>query len=127
MTAKDDDKQERRTVMANANVVTLTNENWENEVVKSDKPVLVDFYAVWCVPCRALAPTIDKLADKYAGKVKVGKLNTDEAQDVAIRYGISSIPTVMLFNGGEQPVEKIVGGGNAEAYYSKLIDRVLTK
>jgi thioredoxin 1 len=122
-----DDEHERRAGMASANVMTLTNDNWEQEVVRSDKPVLVDFYAHWCVPCRALAPTIDKLADKYAGKIKVGKLNTDDAQDVAIKYGISSIPTVMLFNGGEQPVEKVVGGGNSEAYYSKMIDRLLTK
>jgi thioredoxin 1 len=83
--------------MASANVVELTADNWETEVVKSDKPVLVDFWAVWCGPCRALAPTIDRLADQYAGKVKVGKLNTDEAPDIAVRYGISSIPQVMLF------------------------------
>jgi thioredoxin 1 len=112
--------------MANANVVNLTTENWEAEVVKTDKPVLVDFWAAWCAPCRALGPTIDRLADKYAGKVKVGKLNTDEAQDVAIRYGISSIPMVMLFNGGEQPVDKTVGA-QPETVYVKMIDRVLGK
>ena len=113
--------------MASPNVVELTADNWEQEVVKSDKPVLVDFWAVWCGPCRQLSPTIDKIANDFGGKVKVGKLNTDDAQDVAIKYGISSIPTVMLFNGGEQPVEKVVGGGNSEAYYSKMIDRLLTK
>jgi thioredoxin 1 len=110
--------------MANANVVQLTTENWETEVAKSDKPVLVDFWAVWCGPCRALGPTIDRLADKYAGKVKVGKLNTDDAQEVAIKYGISSIPMVMLFNGGDEPVDKTVGA-QPEGVYVKMIDRVL--
>jgi thioredoxin 1 len=110
--------------MANANVVTLTEENWEKEVVQSDKPVLVDFWAVWCGPCRALGPTIDKLADKYAGKVKVGKLNVDEAQNVAAEYGISSIPMVMLFKGGKNPVDQMVGL-NREDVYDKMITRVL--
>ena len=111
--------------MASANVVELTADNWETEVVKSDKPVLVDFWAVWCGPCRALAPTIDRLADQYAGKLKVGKLNTDEAPDVAVRYGISSIPQVMLFKGGtDQPVDKTVGA-QPEANFVKMINRVL--
>jgi thioredoxin 1 len=111
--------------MASANVVELTADNWETEVVKSDKPVLVDFWAVWCGPCRALAPTIDRLADQYAGKVKVGKLNTDEAPDIAVRYGISSIPQVMLFKGGtDEPVDKTVGA-QPEANFVKMINRVL--
>jgi thioredoxin 1 len=110
--------------MANANVMTLTEENWEKEVVQSDKPVLVDFWAVWCGPCRALGPTIDKLADKYAGKVKVGKLNVDEAQNIAATYGISSIPLVMLFKGGQNPVDQMVGL-NREDVYDKMLSRVL--
>jgi len=111
--------------MANANVVELTVDNWDQEVVKSDKPVLVDFWAVWCGPCRALSPIIDRLADQYAGKVKVGKLNTDEAPDIAVRYGISSIPQVMLFKGGsDQPVDKTVGA-QPEANFVKMINRVL--
>ena len=110
--------------MANANVLTLTEENWEKEVVQSDKPVLVDFWAVWCGPCRALGPTIDKLADKYAGKVKVGKLNVDEAQNIAANYGISSIPLVMLFKGGQNPVDQMVGL-NREDVYDKMLSRVL--
>ncbi len=117
--------KERQTNMASANVIELTADNWEREVVQSDKPVLVDFWAVWCGPCRALAPTIDKLADQYAGKVKVGKLNTDEAPDIAVRYGISSIPMVMLFKGGsDQPVDKTVGA-QPEANFVKMINRAL--
>src|SRR5882757_4272555 len=95
--------------MASANVLELTTANWESEVVKSDKPVLVDFWAAWCGPCRALGPTIDRIADQFAGKVKVGKLNTDDHQDIAIKYGISTIPQVLLFKGSDQPLEKVVG------------------
>src|SRR5207247_3187192 len=80
---------ERRQGMANANVIELTAANWEQEVAKSDKPVLVDFWAVWCGPCRMLAPTIDKLADQFAGKVKVGKLNTDHSPEIAVKDGIN--------------------------------------
>jgi thioredoxin 1 len=95
--------------MASANVVELTKDNWEKEVVQSDLPVLVDFWAVWCGPCRLLAPTIDKIADQFAGKLKVGKLNTDDNQEVAIRYRINAIPQVMIFKGSDQPVAKEVG------------------
>jgi thioredoxin 1 len=110
--------------MASANVVELTAANWDKEVVQSDKPVLVDFWAVWCGPCRALAPTIDRLADQFAGKVKVGKLNTDDSPDIAVRYGISSIPQVMIFKGSDQPVERTVGV-QPEASLVKMINRVL--
>jgi thioredoxin 1 len=110
--------------MANPNVAEFTTENWETEVVKSDKPVLVDFWAPWCGPCRALAPTIDRLADQYAGKLKVGKLNTDDNQDTAVRYGISGIPQVLIFRGGDQPKERVVGL-TSEKELAKLIDRVL--
>jgi thioredoxin 1 len=109
--------------MANPNVMEFTAQNWEQEVVKSDKPVLVDFWAPWCGPCRQLAPTIDGLANKYAGKVKVGKLNTDDNQDVAVRYSISGIPAVLLFKGGEQK-EKIVGL-QREDVFVKSLDRLL--
>jgi thioredoxin 1 len=110
--------------MASANVMELTAANWEKEVVQSDKPVLVDFWAVWCGPCRALAPTIDRLADQFAGKVKVGKLNTDDSPEIAVRYGISSIPQVMIFKGSDQPVERTVGV-QPEASLVKLVNRVL--
>jgi thioredoxin 1 len=110
--------------MASANVVELTSANWAQEVEQSDKPVLVDFWAVWCGPCRALSPTIERLADQFAGKVKVGKLNTDENSDIAIRYGINSIPAVLIFKGGSQPVERTVGV-RPEAEFVKMINRVL--
>jgi thioredoxin 1 len=77
-------------------------------VINSETPVLVDFWAEWCMPCRMLAPTIDKIAKEYVGKVKVGKLDTDANRDVSIKYGISAIPTVILFKGG-QVVQKFVG------------------
>jgi thioredoxin 1 len=94
--------------MASANVREFTDANFENEVLESDVPVLVDFWAEWCMPCRMLAPTIDKIADAYAGKVKVGKVDTDSNREVAMRYGINAIPTVILFKGGEV-AQKFVG------------------
>src|SRR5215217_4258104 len=94
--------------MANANVKEFTDQNFEDEVLKSDKPVLVDFWAEWCMPCRMLTPTIEKLANDYAGKVKVGKVDTDSNRDVSMKYGISAIPTVILFRGG-QVAQKFVG------------------
>src|SRR5262245_27986749 len=111
--------------MASANVVELTTDNWEQEVVKSDKPVLVDVWAPWCGPCRALGPTIDRLADQFAGKIKVGKLNLDDSQDVAIRYGISAIPQLFIFHGGDQPKERPSPGAHSEAEIVKMINRVL--
>ncbi len=110
--------------MASANVVELTTDNWEKEVVQSDKPVLVDFWAVWCGPCRLLAPTIDKIADQFAGKLKVGKLNTDDHPQVAVRYGISAIPQVLLFKGSDKPVDKMVGNQPMTALV-QMINRVL--
>ena len=95
--------------MANANVVEFTTENWQKEVVESPIPVLVDFWAPWCGPCRLLGPTIDKIADQFAGRVKVGKLNTDDNQDIGVQYAISAIPQLLLFHGGEQPKQRLVG------------------
>lgn len=84
-----------------AGTMTITEENFENEVLKSDTPVLVDFWAEWCAPCVALGPVIEELAADYDGKVKVGKLNIDEAQGISVKYGIMSIPTVAIFKNGE--------------------------
>ena len=94
--------------MASKNVVEFTDSNFESEVLQSDKPVLVDFWAEWCMPCRMLAPTIDKIAESYSEKVKVGKLDTDSNREIAIKYQISAIPTVILFKNG-QVAQKFVG------------------
>ena len=79
----------------------LTSENFDREVLNSDKPVVVDFWATWCGPCRMLAPVIEEIANEYAGKVKVGKVNVDDERELALEYGVSSIPTVMVFQNGE--------------------------
>ena len=110
--------------MANENVMEFTAENWNQEVVNSDKPVLVDFWAPWCGPCRALGPTIDKIAAQFAGRIKVGKLNTDEHGDMAVKYGISGIPQVLLFKGSDQPRERLVGL-QSEAALVKIVNKVL--
>ena len=94
--------------MASDAVVTFTDDNFEQEVTQSDTPVLVDFWAEWCAPCRLLAPTIDELAQQYQGKVKIGKLDTDANRDVAMKHQISMIPTIILYKGGEV-VKKITG------------------
>ena len=94
--------------MASENVKEFTDQNFETEVLKSDQPVLVDFWAEWCPPCRALTPTIEKLANDYVGKVKVGKVDTDSNRDISIKYNISSIPTLLVFKNG-QIAQKFVG------------------
>jgi thioredoxin 1 len=94
--------------MAGNNVIQITDANFEEEVTKSTTPVLVDFWAEWCQPCRRLAPTIEKIAADYAGKVKVGKLDTDANHATASKFGISAIPTVIVFKGG-QVAQKFVG------------------
>ncbi len=86
--------------------VTLS--NFDQEVLHSETPVLVDFWATWCGPCKMIAPFVDQIATEYEGKIKVGKLDADEHQDVLMRYGIMGIPTLILFKGGE-PVVRITG------------------
>lgn len=95
--------------------VTLTDQNFEEEVINSDKPVLVDFWAAWCGPCRMLAPVIDEVAEELGDDVKVGKLNVDENPEMAAKYKIMSIPSVKLFKDGEV-VEDLVGLRPKDAY-----------
>jgi thioredoxin 1 len=94
--------------MASSDVVTLQDATFDQEVLTSDIPVLVDFWAVWCGPCKAVAPAVDELAKQYKGKVKVAKMDVDEHQKVPQQYGIRSIPTLLVFKGG-RVVDTIVG------------------
>ena len=89
-------------------ILNVTDASFEEEVLKSELPVLVDFWAVWCGPCRMVAPTVESMAQEYAGKLKVAKVNVDENQAIPAQYGIMSIPTLLLFKGGELK-ETIVG------------------
>ena len=99
--------------------ITLTDKNFEEEVLKSDKPVLVDFWAPWCGPCRMVAPVVEEIAEEYEGKVKVGKANTDEIPNIAGQYGITSIPTLIIFKDGK-PAEQIIGAVPKTAITEKL-------
>jgi thioredoxin 1 len=94
--------------MASENVQTYTDGNFDSDVIKADQPVLVDFWAEWCGPCRAMEPSINALAGDYVGKVAVGKLNVDDNPSITMRYMVRGIPTVMLFKGGEI-VDQVVG------------------
>lgn len=105
--------------MASEAVQTFTDANFEEEVLKSDVPVLVDFWAEWCMPCKMLAPVIDELAEKYEGKAKIGKLDTDANKETAVKYGIQSIPTVILIKNGE-PVKNLIGMQPAAAYAEEI-------
>lgn len=109
--------------MAGNNVLQITDANFEQEVLKSTTPVLVDFWAEWCQPCRRLAPTIEKLATDYAGRVKVGKVDTDANHAVASKFGIKSIPTVILFKAGAV-VQELVGL-RGEKDFREALDRAL--
>lgn len=109
--------------MASDKIVTLTKDNFDQEVVSSDKPVLIDFWASWCGPCRAVAPVMDELAEEYEGKAKVCKVNVDDEGELAAKFRVMSIPTIMLYKNGEM-VEKVIGARSKEEF-AKLLDKNL--
>ena len=94
--------------MSAPNILTLSDANFDQEVLKSTTPVVVDFWAEWCGPCKMIAPMLDELAGEYAGKVKIGKVNTDQSQQLAVQYRINSIPTLLFFKAG-QVVDQVIG------------------
>ena len=108
--------------MASPLISALTQDNFEKEVLQSATPVLVDFWAEWCGPCKMIAPLLDELADEYQGKIKIGKVNIDEQQELATKYGIRAIPTLLLINKG-QVAEQMVGAKSKRDLKASL-DRV---
>ncbi len=109
--------------MRKTEVKVIEEKDFESEVLKSDKPVFVDFYADWCGPCRMVAPVIDELSLEYDGKVKFVKINVDYAPDVASRYGIMSIPTLIIFKDGK-PAKTLIGAAS-KSQYARMIEEVL--
>lgn len=105
----------------NQYVNDVSDSSFETDVLQSDKPVLVDFWAAWCAPCRMLAPTVDAVAEKYASNAKVVKLNVDDNPGISQRYGIKGIPTLILFKNGKEE-ERVVGATSKEAI-SRMIDK----
>lgn len=103
--------------------LTFTDSNFDTDVLKATRPVVVDFWAPWCQPCRIVSPTIEALAEEYKGKVKVGKMNVDENPQVPGNFGIMSIPTVMIFKKG-QPVKTLIGA-QAREVYKQVIEEAL--
>lgn len=99
--------------------IVFTDQNFDQEVHKSELPVLVDFWAPWCGPCKIVGPIIEELAKDYTGKVKVGKLNVDDNQNIAGQYGVMSIPTIIIFKNG-QPVKSLVGAQSKQAYQQAI-------
>ncbi len=108
--------------MASTNIVNLTQENFATEVLQSSSPVLVDFWAEWCGPCKMIAPVLDELADEYLGRAKVGKVNIDEQQGLAAQYGVRAIPTLLVFKQG-QVADQLVGARSKRDLKASL-DRV---
>ena len=103
-----------------ANTVEITDDNFQLEVLESELPVLIDLWAVWCGPCRMVAPVVEQLADEYAGQLKVGKLDVDSNSTTPVQYGVQGIPTLLLFKGGEE-VGRIVGARPKEQFISMIV------
>ena len=103
------------------NIMTLTSSNFDEEVKKPDTPIVVDFWAEWCGPCRMVAPVLEKLAEDYDGKVRIGKVNVDDQSGLASKYGIQSIPTLLVFKAGKV-VEQFVGATTRDVL-ARLIDK----
>jgi len=101
------------------NVIEFNDQNFDSDVLEAGTPVLVDFWAVWCGPCKAIAPIVEEIANDYNGKVKVGKMDVDRNNQVAMRYGIRSIPTLLVFNNGEV-VDQVIGNVGKESIESML-------
>jgi len=108
----------------NKNIVYLNSRNFDQEVINSEKPVLVDFYADWCGPCRMISPIIDQLADEYQGKVKIAKLNVDESGFIANEYGVMGVPTLIFFKNGRE-VGRLVGA-RGKGDLARALDRLIS-
>ena len=108
--------------MASPSILTLTQENFAQQVLQSRAPVLVDFWAEWCGPCKMIAPLLDELADEYDGKVKIGKVNIDEQQNLAAEYGVRAIPTLLVFHNGQ--VTDQIAGARSKRDLKASLDRV---
>ena len=106
-----------------SNVIELNDSNFDSEVVKSDKPVLVDFWAEWCGPCKMIAPSVEKISEEYSDKLKVGKLDVDSNPNISSTFGIRSIPTLLIFKNGA-PVDQIVCAVSKEVISSKVKNHI---
>jgi thioredoxin 1 len=107
------------------NVIHVTSKSWDTDVIKSDMPVLVDFWAEWCGPCRMVGPAVEQLSQTMRNKIKVAKLNVDQNQEIAMKYGIRSIPSLLLFKAGME-IARTVGASSKESY-QKFIEQSLSK
>jgi len=109
-----------------SNITHVTDETFQDEVINSDIPVLVDFWAIWCGPCKAVAPIIETISEEYSGKLKIVKVDVDENPATAAKFKIRAIPTMLFFNGSEEPVDHILGA-TSKALITETIDDVLDK